>query len=832
MNIHDVLQRLENVKAASGGFGARCPAHEDKNNSLRVSEGEKKVVLCCYVGCHIDDIYRALKINKSDLYYDKKGNNGMPQDPILCFEIKNTEGKTIALRYRKGSGANKVLWWTQPDGKPKLGDIKTADLPLFGSEHIKDFDRSKWVEVCEGELKTQALQNIGAQALGTSTGAGSCPSVDVLESLRGFKVRLWPDNDDSGRAHQSKIAQRLQKIAAKVVTLDTSSLPHKGDAVEWIEAQLKAGNTRERLKICLQDEFLAELPGLPLVGAKNAKPQKVQAPKEEPEETEAPTPQNGRPEIIVNGKQMSALISESWDAVIQSNNPPTCFRRASKLVHIVTEQGASPLVEELGESGFRGILARSANWYKENQNGTQPVFPPKEIAQDALVFSDRRLPLLKSVVSCPVFSPDGTLCATEGYHAGAQSFITFGGEKIALNIRPTKEAAQEGAKFILEELIGDFAFATEADRAHALGAFLTPLCRNLTSVTPLHDFSSPVQGSGKGLLVQTIAIVTLGKQVAGQRLPGDEEEIGKTLLSELSTARPIILLDNTDATGRSAIDSASLEGVLTAEEWTGRRLGKIGMFPPMPNRALWCITGVNLEFAKGLMRRRVRVRIDPHREEPWKRAESEFKRPGDALLTFAKENRSLILSHLFSMAVYYLSLKEKPQVKTLGSFDSWSRIVGGIVTAAGVSGWLGYQDDPEEAGVESGLNDWPEFIAAWLNEFGDYPQPVAKLNELADKNQLLCTVRGDKSRKSEEIRLGGDLKKMRGRVISGQRITPEANKHSKTTIYRLLPVISSKTEQIPAPATFVAPMPVSFTMPIKPVQAPPYSYADDEESAF
>jgi putative DNA primase/helicase len=63
-----------------------------------------------------------------------------------------------------------------------------------------------------------------------------------------------------------KNAARLEGIAAELCTLDTSSLPPAGDAVQWIEEQLFAGLTKTQLREALQGE---ELPGLPRQQASN-----------------------------------------------------------------------------------------------------------------------------------------------------------------------------------------------------------------------------------------------------------------------------------------------------------------------------------------------------------------------------------------------------------------------------------------------------------------------------------------------------------------------------------------------------------------------------------
>jgi putative DNA primase/helicase len=256
MKAHEILSRLEGVRKQSSGWVARCPAHDDKKASLSINDGEKGVVLKCFVGCTLAAICEALSIKEANLFYEETRSVSRWES----YLIKDMAGRTVAVRKRKGTGEKKELIWELPNGKRGLGGIKTADLPLFGSENLKNYDRERWIDLHEGEAKTWEARSLGAQALGTCTGASAIPSRKVLESLRGLKVRLWPDNDDPGRQHMKRIAQDLKALGIECVVLDTRSLPKKGDVVQWIDSQQKTGTTRAQLReVFAQDE----LPGLP-----------------------------------------------------------------------------------------------------------------------------------------------------------------------------------------------------------------------------------------------------------------------------------------------------------------------------------------------------------------------------------------------------------------------------------------------------------------------------------------------------------------------------------------------------------------------------------------
>ena len=64
MTLDGVLTRLTQVRRSGKGWMARCPAHEDRNPSLSIREGDDGTILLhCFAGCAFDDIARALNLS-------------------------------------------------------------------------------------------------------------------------------------------------------------------------------------------------------------------------------------------------------------------------------------------------------------------------------------------------------------------------------------------------------------------------------------------------------------------------------------------------------------------------------------------------------------------------------------------------------------------------------------------------------------------------------------------------------------------------------------------------------------------------------------------------
>lgn len=65
-----VLPLLDGVKGAGRGkWIARCPAHDDRDPSLSIREGDDgRVLIHCFTGCSVPDIVAALGLQMGDLF--------------------------------------------------------------------------------------------------------------------------------------------------------------------------------------------------------------------------------------------------------------------------------------------------------------------------------------------------------------------------------------------------------------------------------------------------------------------------------------------------------------------------------------------------------------------------------------------------------------------------------------------------------------------------------------------------------------------------------------------------------------------------------------------
>jgi hypothetical protein len=93
MTAPEMLLRLDAVRSRGiGKWSARCPAHQDKNPSLSISEGERGLLVKCWGGCTLEEITGKLGVEVKDLFYD-----GLP-DPRQRREALQRRAKEQAAQ--------------------------------------------------------------------------------------------------------------------------------------------------------------------------------------------------------------------------------------------------------------------------------------------------------------------------------------------------------------------------------------------------------------------------------------------------------------------------------------------------------------------------------------------------------------------------------------------------------------------------------------------------------------------------------------------------------------------------------------------------------------
>ena len=266
-----VLGRLRGARRSGNGWLARCPAHDDHAPSLSIAEGpDGRVLLRCHAGCETEAVVRALGLSMRDLFPAARperpaqrergagsGSGPRRKPRATRYELRDPEGRLVAVHVREDGPQGKKLWWERPDGRRGLEGLRVADLPLYAVDRIAAADRAI---VVEGEKACEALLRLGLPAVGTVTGAASTPGDDALRPLLGRMVYLWPDHDDPGRDHMERIARRLYALGHTEIRWVTwQEAPESGDAADFVAT----GATREDVERLLEQAARWKPPEVP-----------------------------------------------------------------------------------------------------------------------------------------------------------------------------------------------------------------------------------------------------------------------------------------------------------------------------------------------------------------------------------------------------------------------------------------------------------------------------------------------------------------------------------------------------------------------------------------
>ncbi len=497
--------------------------------------------------------------------------------------------------------------------------------------------------------------------------------------------------------------------------------------------------------------------------------------------------------IQVNNRQLRDIIADAWTAIHTINDAkgpdgterPFLFQNGGALVRIAGT-GAQTRIEALGDTAMYGVLARSANWHNVAEEAVTAAPPSRDTARDMLVNPDPGLPPLDSVVRTPTFGKDAKLIATPGYHR-SDALWMFPDDSLDIPevpAKPTREQIASARALLVDELLVDFPFVRDSDRAHAIAAILLPFLRRMIAgLAPIHLIEAPTQGSGKGLLASLISIVSTGLAAEGRTVPENEDEVRKMITAELVTGRPIILLDNLSE--KRVLESPALASVVTVPYWTDRLLGESEMLH-LRNNALWMMTGNNPRLSAELSRRCIRLRIDPRIDMPWLRGG--FRHP--LITEWAQENRSALVHAALTLIQAWIAAGQPLHETRLGSFEKWSEVMGGVLDVAGIPGFLGNLNELYEASDGDGQL-WREFTGTWWDAFRAEPKKVSDLTQFCEERDLMLNVRGDGSARSQQTRLGKALATKRDRVFNGFTVKRiNQGKHKGSIFYALAPASS------------------------------------------
>lgn len=501
---------------------------------------------------------------------------------------------------------------------------------------------------------------------------------------------------------------------------------------------------------------------------------------------EAYAARNGIATIKTADRYLHEITEDCLDALKKENKKwgnPKFFLRGNDALSIVRvkNQNDKLFIEPLGRDSLKGELDRCARFVKLKREVLLPARVPDDVVADILCQSSIDLPQLSGVSGVPMFVRGGKLLLRDGYDPESGLFLSLNGGCFRDDM-PVKEALA----LLQEELFGDFPFADAASKAHAIAITLQPFVRRMIEgPVPLYLTDAPGPATGKGMFLEAASIPFLGYPVEADTLPKSEEEMDKRLTAFLLQGVPYLRFDNV-----LKIKSAKLSAALTARNYRGRILG-VSKTPSLKNDVfVWAATGNNPELSREITRRIVPIRLDAECERPENR--TGFKH--DPLITWALENRIILANACLSLINSWVVAGMPIDTKPFGSFESWVKIIGGILNHIGVDGFLENRDTLQSRDVES--SEWASLFQLWGREMGiGVPVRAKAVLEIAKGNNLLVGTWTSKTEAGEIQRMAHALIAHDGRVFGDLKLK-QATKDSATGNFTYL-LVEIKTPETP-----------------------------------
>lgn len=237
MTLPELLTLLPGHRGRNGQYTAHCPAHDDQDPSLSVSEGDDgRILINCHKGCSTENVLAALGLEMSDLFPAREPTaKNKPNEITATYPYFDPAGQLIAekvrsIKYPKGI-------WRRPDGKGGwIYNRQGVPHALYVAGSLA----SNSILIAEGEKDCNSLHALGFDAVSGMDGAGPSKwKPEYTKQLEGKNVCIFADNDDIGKDYALETAKALHGNVASLQVFDLQTvwpeIPDKGDISDLIE---------------------------------------------------------------------------------------------------------------------------------------------------------------------------------------------------------------------------------------------------------------------------------------------------------------------------------------------------------------------------------------------------------------------------------------------------------------------------------------------------------------------------------------------------------------------------------------------------------------------
>ncbi len=449
------------------------------------------------------------------------------------------------------------------------------------------------------------------------------------------------------------------------------------------------------------------------------------------------------------------------------------------------------IFQQVKASAFITLVENDFEVGIERHVGQDTFFKPKSMPESvakAVLDSEYQfkanLPVIERIFNVPMpFLKEGKLVFPQkGYDPKLKSWLPEDSPDINENM------TLEEAKKIIGKINKEFCYTTEQDRTNAIAAQMTPFCRGLykreTCRTPIVFYKANRERAGKDYCAGVPGLVFEGEAIEDPAIVSENEvhddEFRKKILATLKSGRGRIHSSN----NKGFLNSATLEGFSTSENWEDRQLGVNLMlkFPNTIELSLSANTGIT--YTPDLAARCIFVNLFFSAEDPNQRR---FEEPN--LHEWIKENRGDLVSAYFTLIRNWVEKEMPAGSQPFTSFPEWARVVGGIMESAGYGSPCVPNDTSDAVGGDSETREMKKLFEAACEKWGE--QWVGKkqiftefMNQDSNFAGLFGWLKWDIEPERARMRFGRILDKFKGRELSGITLNVKEETHSNRNQYQ------------------------------------------------
>lgn len=242
---NDIIQPI----GASKKHLARCPAHNDKNPSLSVAEGnDGRVLLKCFAGCTLTDICAGLGIKQSDLFTEKRPLPSIQEK--IEYIYRDEQGKDLykKIRILHGSADNKKSFYYErtDDNGQIVRDLNRCRKVLYRlPELLESISTGKTIFLVEGEKDVETLLSYGLTA--TTTSHSLEWNDEFRDTLKDADIAVLYDMDKTGLKRRDLLCNKLFGHVKRLRIVDLPDLPYTESHGKDISDWLAMGKTIDQL---------------------------------------------------------------------------------------------------------------------------------------------------------------------------------------------------------------------------------------------------------------------------------------------------------------------------------------------------------------------------------------------------------------------------------------------------------------------------------------------------------------------------------------------------------------------------------------------------------